>query len=238
MADAVSPEGMRFEAVRAEWLALTRVSPAELAHFVEVKRQADGLVDAGLWTSGPRDMLSVLGRQRDELTHSRIIGWLLVPTNQHGLGREFLNRFVESLWPGERLLLSGPVFVETEVTRSGPDDSNVLREARADIVIRGEDATVVIENKLDAGEQPGQCERLYWAWADRPGDTRWVFLSPSGRAPLTAVSAVSKSAWQTMSYAHLRGILAEAAEAATPMPTIGRSTAVQYLATLARAVGP
>ena len=39
-------------------------------------------------------------------------------------------------------------------------------EARADIVVQGDGLIVVIENKLDAGEQPEQCERLYWSWAD------------------------------------------------------------------------
>ncbi len=138
-------------------------------------------------------MLSVLGRQRDELIHSRLIGWLLVPTNRHGLGRRFLTAFLDHLWPDEALLRSGPVFADLEVTGSGPDETGRLREARADVVLRAETLTVVIENKLDAGEQPDQCERLYWAWASESGETRWVFLTPTGRAPVTATSDTASS---------------------------------------------
>jgi hypothetical protein len=228
----------RFEVVRAEWQAITGVLPPDLTRFADVKSQADALVDAGLWTSGPSDMLSVLGRPRDELMHSRLLGWLMVPTNRHGLGRRFLTGFLDRLWPGEDLLRSGPVFVETEVTSSALDETGILREARADIVLRGEGVTVVIENKLDAGEQPEQCDRLYWAWASDPGDTRWVFLTTTGRAPVTVTSDGVASAWRTMSYALVRETLAWAIEDAGANPSTGRSTAGQYLASLIGVAAP
>lgn len=228
----------RLKAVRAEWVAITQVPPLDLPRFAEVKREADALVDAGLWTSGPSDMLSVLGRQRDELMNSRLIGWLLVPTNKHSLGRRFLTSFVDHLWPDEALLRTGPVFVDTEVTASALDETGQLREARADIVLRGEVVTIVIENKLDAGEQYEQCERLYWGWAAEPGETRWVFLTPTGRAPVTATSDAAKAAWRTMSYAALRDLLGSAVKGAGAVPSTGRSTAMQYLASLGGAVAP
>lgn len=178
-------------------------------------------------------MLSVLGRQRDELMHSRLLAWLMIPTNRHGLGRRFLAAFLDRLWPGEELLRSGPVRVDTEVLNSGPDDAGSTREARADIVLRGQNATVVIENKLDAGEQPDQCERLYWAWTSEPGDTKWVFLSPNGRAPVTVASAAATAAWRSMSYAEVREVLAGAVDDADPSDSTGRRTAAQYLASLA-----
>lgn len=227
------PGQARFEGIRAEWLAITQLPPPDFERFEQVKGEADSLVDAGLWTSGPADMLSVLGRQRDELMHSRLIGWLLVPTNRHGLGRTFLTGFLDHVWPGEGLLRSGPVFVETEAVGSALDDVGRQREARADIVLRGDGLTVLIENKLDAGEQPEQCERLYWAWAAEPGETRWVFLTPTGRAPVTATSDAAKTAWRAMSYEELRGIIATAIENAAASPTTGRATAMQYLASLA-----
>src|SRR4029079_7813812 len=72
---------IRIESTRAEWHAITRRPRVDLERFTAVKTEADDLVNRGLWTSGPSDMLSVLGRQRDELIHSRLIAWLLVPTN-------------------------------------------------------------------------------------------------------------------------------------------------------------
>lgn len=230
------PDQTRFEGIRAEWRAITQLPPPDLERFSQVKREADALVDAGFWTSGPSDMLSVLGRQRDELMHSRLIGWLLVPTNRHGLGRAFLTGFLDHLWPGEALLRSGPVFVETEERGSAFDELGRQREARADIVLRGEGLTVLIENKLDAGEQPDQCERLFWAWAAEPGETRWVFLTPTGRDPVTANSMVAKAAWRTMSYRDLRDMAAATFGVPEPGASLGRATAQQYLETLSRAV--
>jgi hypothetical protein len=222
----------RFEAVRAEWLAINRLPPLDEERFAAVKREASALVDAGHWTSGPQDMLRVIGRHRDELIHSRLIAWLLVPTNRHALGRAFAIGFADHHWPGESLLSSGPVVVETEVPGAGLDESGQMRAARADIVVRGDSVTVVIENKVGASEQPAQCERLYWAWAGEPGDTRWVFLTPSGRPPSTAVSDAAKGAWRTMSYSELRAIFGAAVNAAAPNATSGRATAIQYLVTL------
>ncbi len=222
----------RFRKVLAEWQRITELPTPSVDRFAEVKREASALIAAGRWTSGPSDMLSVLGRQRDELIHSRLIAWLLVPTNQHGLGRAVLSRLVEHLWPGERLLESGAVTAQTEVNGGGLDEAGTWHEARADIVLTGDGVTVIIENKLDAGEQPDQCERQYWAWAAEPGDIRWVFLTPSGRSPMTVTSDAAKAAWRTLSYADLRRILASALDDAGTAPTSGRATASQYLATL------
>lgn len=236
MIERERPMDEHFEQVHAEWLAITRLPAPTAERFIKVKLEADRLMDAGLWTSGPADMLSVLGRQRDELVHSRLLAWLLVPTNRHGLGRGFLTGFLDAIWPDEDLLRTGPVFVETEVNGAGLDDAGTLREARADIVLRGDGLTVLIENKLDAGEQPAQCDRQYWAWASEPGETRWVFLSPSGRAPLTATPGVVADAWRSMSYAQVRNVVAAALDASVPAAAMGRATATQYLTTLTGAV--
>jgi hypothetical protein len=227
----------RLEAVRAEWRAITELPLPSTARFDQVKREAHQLIDAGRWTSGPSDMLSVLGRQRDELAHSRLIGWLLVPTGRHGLGRAFVTDFLDALWPGQALMRSGAVIVDTEVTGAGLDQEGRLREARADIIMRGEGLTVLIENKLDAGEQPDQRERLYWAWAADPGDTRWVFLTPTGRPPVTATSDAARAAWRTLSYAQLRSVVQFALDKSASSSAKGRATAVQYLTTLSNAVG-
>jgi hypothetical protein len=226
----------RFNAVRAEWLAIAQQAAPDSHAFERVRHEADALISAGLWTSGPADLLSVLGRQRDELAHSRLIAWLLVPTNRHGLGRRFLVAFLDHLWPGEALMARGPVSVETEVVGAGLDATDRTREARADIILRGGGLTVLIENKLDAGEQPDQCERLYWGWANEPGETRWVFLTPTGREPTTTVSDTAKSAWRTMSYRNVRDVAANVLSDAIDSDALGLATARQYLETLTRAV--
>jgi hypothetical protein len=228
----------RYGEVRREWLAISRRPPIDDERFAAVKREADALIATGRWVSGPGDMLTVLGRQRDELLHSRLIAWLLVPTNRHGLGRAALAAFLDALWPADGLMRSGPVSADLEVPAAGVDADGRPHEARADIVLRGDGVTVVIENKVDAGEQPAQCERLYWAWAGEPGDTRWVYLTPTGRPPVTASSPAAVGAWRSMSYSQLRAILDTAIVGASGTDPIGRATAVQYLETLIRSVVP
>jgi len=227
----------QFDRVRAEWLAITAPPPIDTDRFARIKSEADALVAAGRWTSGPSDLLSVLGRHRDELTHSRILAWLLVPTNRHGLGRRVLTGVLDHLWPGERLLRSGVVTVETEVAASALDDAGSTRDARADLVMRGDGLTIVVENKVDAGEQPAQCERLYWSWVTEPGDVRWVFLTPSGRDPITATSDAAREAWRAIGYRDVVQILECALAATEPDGSLGRDSVVQYVQTLARIMG-
>lgn len=228
----------RIDHIRAEWRAVTELPTPSMPRFEQVKREAGDLISAGRWTSGPPDLLSILGRQRHELTHSRVIGWLLNPTGSHELGRAFLCPLLDAVWPGEALMRTGAVIVETEVTSAAFDPDGRLRESRADIVVRGDRLTVVIENKLDAGEGHDQCERLYWGWAAEPGDTGWLFLTTTGRGPVTATSDEARAAWRSLSYEQFRDVLASALDRAASSPSIGRASAVQYLTTLARAVAP
>lgn len=224
----------RFGVVRAEWLAITRPPVPDVARFADLKREADAIIDAGAWVSGPEDLLSVIGRRGDELAHSRVIAWLLNPTGRHGLGRRFLRTLLDDVWPGEGLMMSGLVSVDVEATRSAADEIGSLHEARADIVVTGEDATLVIENKVYAGEGTDQCERLYWSWADRPTETRWLFLSPTGRKPVTATSPQALAAWRTLSYQDLNGLLGATVRHAADADSVGAATVRQYLATLVR----
>lgn len=199
-----------------------------------MKAEASEVKTAGHWVSGPSDLLAILGRDRDELFHSRLLGWLLTPTGRHGLGDRFLRAFLAAAWPGETLAGSGTVLVELERQRAGASAvTGDLLEARADLVISLESAVIVIENKLDAGEQESQCDRLYWSWAGEPTDVRWVFLTPSGRPPVTAISDEARAAWRSLSYAHVRIVLSAVPRESSGSPSdTGRSSAFQYLATL------
>jgi hypothetical protein len=200
-----------------------------------MKAEALQMQAAGHWVSGPGDLLTILGRQRDELFHSRMLAWLLSPTGRHGLGDRFLRAFLAAAWPGESLADGGTVQIELE--RPGAGTSTVTGEsleARADLVIRLESVVIVIENKLDAGEQESQCERLYWSWAGEPTDVRWLFLTPNGRPPATATSDEARAAWRPLSYSKVRRALLAVLDATVGSPfETGRSSAFQYLATLA-----
>ena len=66
----------------------------------EMRRRHDRLVSEGLWLTGPSDFLDIIGRARDENTHSRMLEWLLNPTGRHGLGSALVRR--RSTKPGSR----------------------------------------------------------------------------------------------------------------------------------------
>jgi len=208
----------RFAELAREWHASVPVPAApDEDTFRTLRAEAAAIRAVGNWVSGPGDLPSILGRQRDEMFHSRLIGWLLNPSGRHGLGDRFLRAFLAEAWP-----------------RSGVSDVTGLTvEARADLVMTLESLVIVIENKLDAGEGADQCERLYWPWAQDPIETRWVFLTPSGREPVTATSDVACAAWRSLGYAQVRRALVRALEGAPDRPgDPGRASAVQYLATL------
>ena len=239
LASADSVSGLtleeRFAELASEWRASVRVPAAPSDDtFRTLRAEAAAIRVAGHWVSGPGDLLSILGRQRDELFHSRLIGWLLNPTGRHGLGDRFLRAFLAEVWPGETIDTGGAIDIALERPRSGVSDATGLTvEARADLVITLESLVIVIENKLDAGEGADQCERLYWSWAQDPIETRWVFLTPSGREPVTATSDLARAAWRPLGYAQVRRALERAlADAPTAAVNPGRASALQYLATL------
>jgi hypothetical protein len=225
----------RFAHVAREWARITNAAgPLDDDHFAAIAGEAQGIVDAGRWVSGPEDLLTIIGRQRAELFHSRVLGWLMTPTGKHGMGSAFLLRLVRELWPDEEVGTGGPIVIELEKSRSGVSTvSGETHEARADVVVSLERIVIVVENKLDAGEQPAQCERLYWAWRDSAVDSRWVYLTITGRRPTTAYSDEALSAWRTLSYAQV-AVALDAALADTDRGELhpGRAAALQYLTTL------
>ena len=223
----------RFAEVAAEWASIAGAGAlVDESRFQAVRADAKEIADAGNWTSGPTDLLSILGRQRDELFHSRMLAWLMSPTGRHGLGSRFLHTFLAGVLPADTRDL-GLVVIELERTQAGINGETGERlEARADILVGTASALVVIENKLDAGEQPAQCERLYWAWANEPVETRFVFLTISGRPPGSAQSRQAREAWLAMSHRDAADALTAALAEAPTQTSTGRSTAQQYLATL------
>jgi hypothetical protein len=175
---------------------------------------------AGEWLTGGSDWLSVLARERHEMTHSRLLGWLCDPSGQHGLGTTFLRAFldlVESPYPADP---STMVSLELE-------GSSGL--TRADVVIDTPRGRVVIENKIDAAEGPQQCLRLA---QDHPEPAHLVLLSPGLGAPFSA--GTSHPRWKVVKWRQVGRALVECVPSATGP---GRHIAIEYAATLRRMFG-
>jgi hypothetical protein len=208
VADVVADWQLRFRSMAAAHTALER---------------------AGAWVSGPADLLSIIGRGGDELTHSALVGWLLTPTARHGLGDRVLVAVLSALWPDLPMPV-GPIRVRREVTGRSEETGDA---AIADVVVDIGDATIVIENKVWASEGVRQCERIYQAWVSTARDVRLLFLTPHGRPPVTTETAEAAAAWRTLSYRRLATIIDGAIRATRSNSSVGRRTAESYRATMA-----
>jgi hypothetical protein len=209
----------RFELLLAEWETLQSRTQSDVTIWEErIERLVDEetkLRDAGLWVHGRADYLGVLARHRDELTHSRLIGWLLDPCARHGLGSRVLRGL---LGCGGLTVDDAHALGRARVTLEHP-----LAGGRLDIVVDGPGFYLVIENKVDAAEGPDQCA-FYAAHVDR-ADRVLIFLTPDGREATAAPDFIP------VSYRALANLLADALSAATSSGA-GRDVASEYLRTL------
>jgi len=223
--------------IASEWAALglatSRVdADAWEANFIALGREHEALVGSGQWLSGPQDLISVIGRRDKELTHSAAVAWLLNPTSRHGLGDRVLRTMCMVAWP-EMEIPDGPFRIRREIERVSGG-----MQARADIVVWAGDVIIVIENKVWADEGDIQAERLYRVWVDEAADVRWLLLSPRGGPPRQITTAEARGAWRSLAYPRLAGMVSDAISDAPPPVTLGRQSAIQYLATLRSMFGP
>ncbi len=164
------------------------------------------LVSDGRWVTGPADFLNIIGLARHENTHSRMLEWLLTPTGRHGLGCGLVRRIVAHCTGAP---VRAPVPVRRVVFSQWRND----REA--DLVVWGHNFTLVIESKVDASEQPSQCEDLYENFKNESGPL-FLFLTPEGRRPLTATTPVERCSFRTLSWPELRAMLEAALSESRP----------------------
>jgi hypothetical protein len=147
------------------------------------------------------NVFKVLNLARHEnRTHSAFLSTLLSPEGKHSQGFLFLKSFLSycaKVHPDFPLPDidhdSGEWEVRTELPISSTGQG--IGDSRLDIVIRSEELSYlcVIENKVDAYEQPGQIKR-YSDWMklqDREFSTQaLIYLTPMGIEAMTAIGCV------------------------------------------------
>ncbi|WP_419949297.1 PD-(D/E)XK nuclease family protein [Candidatus Palauibacter sp.] len=197
--------------------------------MTELRRQHDRLVSDGVWLTGPSDFLDIVGLARHENTHSRMLAWLLRPTARHGLGSALVERLVEHC-TGKPV--SAPLAVRKVVFSEWRND----REA--DLVVWGRNFTLVIENKVDASEQPSQCDDLFENFKHEEAPL-FLFLTPDGRKPWTATTRRSQRAFGTLSWPEVRAMIETALNESRPTTGAAPATDVvrNYLRTLKEQFG-
>lgn len=193
------------------------------AELAGMRAEQDELLRAGHWIGGPDDVLSILGRSRHETYHSALLAWLLDPQARHGFGAAFLEGVLRHCAPEATFPDLQRARSDVEVTRG---------DTRADIVVFGSQFTLIIENKVNAGEQARQCDRLHARFQEEPG-ALFLFLSPTGRAPETATGAAAE-AFKSIRYAEIAVLLGKALNHPEGKGSTrhGRETASNYLATV------
>lgn len=204
-----------FDFMLTEWITLE--SPLVQADwdvaFASMVAEAAELKRRGDWRSGKRTLLAELGLQYQEVLMCRGLAWLLTPDAWHGLGTLFLTEFLTSL----------------EQPTHGADRAVItLEEARAatraDLVLRYPGGVVLLEAKILAGEQATQADRLAREWAGE--HPTLVFLTRSGRAPLTAVE--SAGLWRSLSWLDIAR-MAESAASRASQPSPGALDLIETL---------
>jgi hypothetical protein len=222
-----------FNDMLADWKGIEQARIASWERAFEDMRQEElDLRQRGKWVSGPADLLSVIGYPRWENFHSRMLRWLLDPVAPHGLRAGFLDALLTHLYPDQPLPADlAAVTVKPEVFRRF---KHTARGTKADLVVWGRDRcfALVIEVKVDAGEQPDQCYRLHAEFKDETGDTRFIFLTRCGRTPSTATGP-AKDAFRCLSFVAVQEILAGLLVNRTEI-TPGLNTARSYLDTLCK----
>lgn len=195
----------------------------------DMQSQHDRLVASGRWVTGPPDFLAIIDLARHENTHSRVLKWLLTPTARHGLGCSLAERLVEHCAgnpPRKPLVVKEVAF---SVRRHGRE---------ADLVVWGDSFTLIIENKVDAVEQPDQADDLYANFKTETAPL-FLFLTPDGRAPLTATNPDAQRAFRCISWPSVRTMI-EAALTESPSASNGATgvpVVENYLRTLKEQFG-
>src|ERR1700742_5019655 len=200
--------------ISEEWnavLASSTGGQAVLANWEQsidsMRREAASLRDQGRWRGGRRTLMHALGIQHSEVYLTAGLAWLLDPDGWHGLGSKVLSGLLTQLELPSAI--EYPVRVTVEETRSGG-------ETRADLVVRMPGVTLLIEAKVYADEQAGQCDRLADAWAtEKP---TLVFLTLEGRSPRTAIT--SAALWHQLAWPQVAAIIADAARASDCAPGV------------------
>ncbi|WP_042400640.1 PD-(D/E)XK nuclease family protein [Streptacidiphilus carbonis] len=197
--------------------------------WASVQAELDELTTAGGWFLGPSTVLGILEWGHLEVSHQRMIAWLLNPQGPHDLGSSVLDGLLASVdQSSSRLRTPGRITVQTEVVRA---------KSRADILVTTPDLTLVIELKIHAKEGDRQTSRLaddYAAAVHTGKQLALLYLTLDHDEPtdprFTPIGLTD--------FAHvLRRALTAAPPASTPQAVRGRRSAEDYLDTIERMIG-
>lgn len=123
------------------------------------------------------NIFSILKMETNEVrTHSAILAELLNPNGSHDMGGIFLTEFMEAIGLPDFNTIDCKVEVEKY---AGRIDENYDKGGRLDLLITGKEQSVIVENKIYAGDQLKQFSRYY----NFKNDAQLVYLTLNGGDP-------------------------------------------------------
>lgn len=210
-----------------EWRAITPPVSVDLSTWERqlsaLRAEELRLRSEGNWARGRDDFMGILGIERAEIRHSRMIAWLLDPCGRHGLGVSFLEAVLRQTMTSEEIDT-----IRSGLAAAASSCEVVIEGGRLDIVVEAAGLYLVIENKVDAPEADRQCE-YYFDTVLRSG-RRFMFLTPDAR-PLRTEREDVREAFALCLYSQIADMLEGALRAGNPEAT-ARFVAVDYLRTL------
>lgn len=138
------------------------------------------------------NIFSILNLNRQEIRHSAMLAWLFNPQANHNLGtaplKTLLLQLPEEHHPNTLMHISNLNPTEIEVSTESDTETG-----RIDILIKGKDFIIGIENKIDTTDTPGQLAKyvqyIRQQFADIP-HRYLLYLTPEGSPPQNLVNDV------------------------------------------------
>ena len=156
------------------------------------------------WKNGDFfNIFSILKMETDEVkTHSAFLAELLNPKGSHGQGNIFIDEFVKNILHINNLdTKNAEVTVEYSIGQIAKD---YKQGGRIDILIRFHkpDFLILIENKIDAGDQPYQLFRYNSFAIETKKPYKLLYLTKDGHTPsLVSIGGkCKKQYWDCISY--------------------------------------
>ncbi len=135
------------------------------------------------------NVFAVLGKQRDELTHSRIIGDLLNINGRHQMGGRFFELFLEVILKKynekenpviRKIIAFGKEAYKKHIEKTIDYIDSSEENGRIDILLTdNKQNTIIIENKIDAGDGIKQLARYHKAYKK----AAILYLTIDGKQP-------------------------------------------------------
>ena len=184
------------------------------------------------------NIFSILNVERDEVhTHSAMLSELLNPKGSHGQSDAFLKLFLKDVVHKEDLnTQAAEILTEFSIGSISEDETS---GGRIDLAIQFPDYLILIENKIDAGDQANQLLRYNNYAKETKKKYKLLYLSKDGHEPSEYSTGTKKENryWYCISYSkHIKGWL-EDCQSVANCPSNVRETIGQYIHLIEKLTG-